>query len=65
VSLYALTSLHRLADVLGVFKDSNAVDSDAGLFVPLNPQRILDTRAVSQKLGSSGSSDQDCPGLSR
>jgi hypothetical protein len=40
VSLYALKSVHLLADVFGYFTDSSAPDSDQGLFVPLTPQLI-------------------------
>jgi hypothetical protein len=53
--------VHLLADVLGLLTESNAVDSDAGLFVPLKPERILDTRAVPQKLGSNDSSNRTAP----
>jgi hypothetical protein len=51
VSLFALKSLNLIADVLGYFTDNTAPDSDQGLFVPLNPNRILDTRAVPQRGG--------------
>jgi len=51
VSLYALKSVHLLADVLGYFTDASGSDSDQGLFVPLSPQRILDTRTTPQRGG--------------
>jgi hypothetical protein len=51
VSLFALRSLHLIADVLGYFTNATAPASDQGLFVPLNPARILDTRAVPQRGG--------------
>jgi hypothetical protein len=51
VSLYALKSLNLIADVLGFFTDDTVPASDEGLFVPLNPNRILDTRAVPQRGG--------------
>jgi hypothetical protein len=51
VSLYALKSLDLIADVLGYFSDATAPASDQGLFVPLDPNRVLDTRAVPQRGG--------------
>src|SRR5262249_39822442 len=51
LSVYALKSLDLIADVLGYFTDASAPDSDQGLFVPVNPNRILDTRAVPQRGG--------------
>ena len=51
VSLFALRSVHLIADVLGYFTDATAPDSDQGLFVPLDPRRILDTRIPPQRGG--------------
>jgi hypothetical protein len=51
VLLYAFKALHLVADVLGYFTDSTAPDSDQGLFVPGDPARILDTRALPQRGG--------------
>ena len=51
VSLYALKSVHLVADVLGFLTDRNAVVADSGLFVPVAPQRILDTRTLAQNGG--------------
>lgn len=44
VSIYSLSGAHLVADVFGWFTDESAVTSSGGLFVPLNPTRILDTR---------------------
>jgi hypothetical protein len=44
VSIYSLGGAHLVADVFGWFTDESAVTSSGGLFVPLNPTRILDTR---------------------
>jgi hypothetical protein len=45
VSLYAEAGAHLLADVFGYFTDDTAPSSTAGLFVPLAPSRVFDTRS--------------------
>ena len=44
VSLYTQTGTHLLVDVVGWFTDASAESSSSGLFVPLAPERFLDSR---------------------
>lgn len=44
VDVYSSGGTHVLADVAGWFTDSSTSASDAGLFVPVAPERLLDTR---------------------
>ncbi len=44
VDLYTTTTADLLADVVGYFTDSTAPASTSGLFVPITPNRQLDTR---------------------
>jgi hypothetical protein len=44
VSLFTLGGADLIADVAGWFTDSTQPTDDAGLFVPINPTRMLDTR---------------------
>ncbi|MEO6651947.1 MAG: hypothetical protein ABIP17_04750 [Ilumatobacteraceae bacterium] len=44
VRFYALSSVRLLADVAGYFTDDTAPLSTAGLFIPITPARLLDTR---------------------
>ena len=44
VALFSQTGTHLVADLVGVFTDATAPASDAGLFVPGDPTRVLDTR---------------------
>ena len=44
VSLFTLGGADLIADVAGWFTDSSSAADDAGLFVPINPVRMLDTR---------------------
>jgi hypothetical protein len=45
VSLYTSAGGHLVLDVFGWFTDEQASASDQGLFVPVAPTRVLDTRA--------------------
>ncbi|MEK7422956.1 MAG: hypothetical protein AAB131_03855 [Actinomycetota bacterium] len=60
ISLFTQSGTHLLADVAGWFTDASAGTSSAGLFVPLTPTRILDTRrlAVDPFTSPSASSTQ-------
>jgi len=49
VDFYSTTGGDLLADVVGYFTDSTAPMSAAGLFVPITPDRQLDTRQPSPK----------------
>lgn len=44
VSLYSYSGGHLLADVAGYVTDGSAPNSAIGLFVPLTPERVLDSR---------------------
>jgi hypothetical protein len=44
VSLFTSGGADLIADVAGWFTDSTVAASGAGLFVPINPTRVLDTR---------------------
>ena len=44
ISLYTQSGTHLLGDVTGYVTDPTAVVDDAGLFVPLPPGRVFDTR---------------------
>ena len=61
VSLYAQSAVHLLADVAGWFSDASAGSAVAGLFVPVAPARVLDTRdgtgTVAGALGPDASVD--------
>lgn len=64
VDVYSSGGTHAVADVVGWFTDDTNAPSGSGLFVPLTPQRLLDTRSGSrpqdgaqlqlQPLGSAG-----------
>jgi len=45
IDLYTLQSTHLVVDVLGWFTNSTVPASTSGLFVPMTPERVLDTRA--------------------
>jgi uncharacterized protein (DUF1501 family) len=45
VRLFTYGSAHLLADVVGWFTDDTAPASTDGLFVPVSPYRVLDTRS--------------------
>lgn len=51
VQLYAQRASHLVVDVAGWFTDAGAPPSSSGLFVPLNPNRILDTRTGNGSAG--------------
>ena len=53
VTFYSQTGTHLLADVAGYFTGPSAPDSTAGLFQPLDPQRLIDTRNMGTKPGAS------------
>jgi hypothetical protein len=47
VSLYTEAGTHLIADVFGYFTDTTATDTNTGLFVPVVPGRVFDTRPSS------------------
>ena len=48
IKLFSESGAHLLADVSGYFTDATAPDTDDGLFVPISPDRLLDTRSGPQ-----------------
>ena len=44
VDVYSSGGTHVLADVAGWFSDAGGAPSSTGLFVPVTPERLLDTR---------------------
>ena len=46
VSLYTQTGTHLIADVAGWFGDETQRPDLAGLFIPVDPARVLDTRSA-------------------
>lgn len=45
ISLYTSGGTHLIADVVGYFTDATAPTTATGLFVPVLPERVLDTRS--------------------
>jgi sugar lactone lactonase YvrE len=54
VSLYSRSGAHLLADVTGYFSDASTTPSMRGLFVPLAPTRVFDTRPGVAGAGPNG-----------
>ncbi len=52
IDLFCHAGAHLLGDVLGYVTDENAEPSTSGLFVPLSPRRIFDTRSGGAKPGA-------------
>lgn len=57
VKLFTNGGAHLLADVTGYFTDDTASDTDDGLFVPLVPARLLDTRSDGAQIPPASSTD--------
>ncbi len=54
VRLFTLGPTHLLADVMGYITDAGAPASSAGLFTPIRPGRIRDTRTEAARVGPQG-----------
>ena len=54
ISLYSLSATHLLGDVTGYITDDSADASIDGLFVPLEPTRVFDTREDESPPGPKG-----------
>lgn len=54
ISLYAFRSLHLLGDVMGYITDGAAPTTTDGLFVPLQPNRVFDSRPGEAAPGPKG-----------
>ena len=52
VSIFTQSGTHLLADVMGYFTSASVPADTAGLFVPLSPERIADSRPTSRIDGS-------------
>ena len=52
--MYSKSGAHLLADVSGYFTDDTAPDTDDGLFVPLVPARLLDSRGAGAPIPPGG-----------
>lgn len=48
IDVYSSGGTHVLADVAGWFSDDSGTPSGTGLFVPVTPERLLDTRKTSK-----------------
>lgn len=59
--LWTTTGTHLLVDVMGTVTGTSAPESTTGLFVPVNPQRLLDTRAPGQAGRTWNSWLVECP----
>lgn len=57
IKLYSEAGTHLLADVSGYFTDDTAEDTDDGLFVPISPERLLDTRGNGPQITAGGTTD--------
>jgi hypothetical protein len=53
VRLYTNAGTHLVADVTGWYTDDTAATGTAGLFVPVSPYRVVDTRSIA-KLSAAG-----------
>ena len=54
LTLYSHGGGHLVVDVTGWFTGESAADTAEGLFVPLTPQRLHDTRATAPRLAADG-----------
>jgi hypothetical protein len=59
VSIYVQSSTHLIVDVLGYYTDATTEASLSGLFIPVVPVRLADTRQSGQKPGPATSIDVD------
>ena len=57
IKLFSEAGAHLLADVSGYFTDETAEDTDDGLFVPIAPERLLDTRGNGSQIPAGGTTD--------
>ena len=52
VSFFSNVDTHLIVDVVGYFGDETAAPGDDGLFVPLAPTRVVDTRELDVAIGA-------------
>lgn len=66
VTFFHFSGGHLLADVAGYFTDGTAASGTSGLFVPVSPNRLADTRQPqppSGKVGAGGVADVSVAGI--
>ncbi|MFN3258091.1 MAG: RCC1 domain-containing protein [Ilumatobacter sp.] len=54
IKLFTSSGAHLVADVFAYFTDDTAADTDDGLFVPISPTRLFDSRQVGPPLPADG-----------
>ena len=62
IQLFASTDLDVIIDIVGYFTTSSAPNATVGLFVPLSPRRVLDTRTTRSALGVGSTTSFDLVG---
>lgn len=60
--LFASTDLDVIVDVVGYFTNANAADTSVGLFVPMLPKRVVDTRGTQTLLRANSTMNLDLLG---
>jgi hypothetical protein len=60
-SLYTMAGAHLVVDVLGYITGPSSPASTSGLFVPIAPQRMLDTRVRARRVWPGGTVDFGLP----
>jgi len=61
-SLYTMASCHLVVDIAGYITGPSAQSSSDGLFVPIAPQRMLDTRTRGRRVWPGGTATFGLPG---
>jgi hypothetical protein len=61
--VYVSTDTHVIVDVTGSFTGESAADSADGLFVPVNPSRLRDTRSQPDPIHRGGTIEVNLPPL--
>jgi hypothetical protein len=64
IKIYVFGGCHLLVDVAGYITGEGAEESDQGLFVPIQPNRMLDTRRATDK-AAAGNRSRLWPGWTR
>jgi hypothetical protein len=60
-NLYTMAGAHLVVDILGYITGPSSPASTSGLFVPIAPQRMLDTRARARRVWPGGTVDFQLP----
>ena len=61
--VYVSADTHIIVDVTGSFTGETAIDSTDGLFVPVNPTRLRDTRSLPDPIHRGGTIEVELPPL--